>query len=251
MRRLPRLLLALSLPCVLALTGWAGQGEPAAIIDKAIAAHFPQGMDKKNRGVRTKSKGTLHVMGLDLEYTSESAVQAPDKFKEVMQLNVMNNNITITSVYNGKDGWIRQGNNNIPVNGDILDEFKEAAYSIGLMQGIFLKDKSVKLSLVGEVQVKGKPALGVTVSREGKKDINLFFDKTTHLMTKMEMRKRDLMAGQEVTEERYILEYQEASGRKVAKRIEIQRDGKPFLQADVLDVQIVEKLDDGEFAQPK
>lgn len=251
MYRPTRILLALSFPFVLTLSGWAGDGESAALIEKAIKAHFPKGLDTKNQGVRTKAKGTLHVMGVDLEFTQEVSVQAASKFKEVMQLNVMNKDITVTTVFNGKEGWIRTGDKDVDVTAEMLDEFKEAVYSIGLMQGLFLKDKSVKFSLLGEVQVKGKPALGLTLSRKGKKDISVFFDKGTGLISKVEMRKRDFMSGQEVTEERFILEYQDQDGRKVAKKVEVVRDGSPLMEAEVTSVQIFEKIDDGEFVQPK
>ncbi len=251
MRRAAPLLAVLSLILVLALVGRAQEGETAGIIEKAIKAHFPKGIDAKNKGMRTRTKGTLHIMGLDLEFTQEVAVQIPDKFKEVMEMTVMNQNVTVTTVFNGKEGWIRAGGQDVPVTDEILAEFKEVGYSVGLMQGIFLKDKDVKFAALGEIQVKGKPALGVRVSREGKKDISLYFDKATGLMAKAEMRKRDIMSGQEVTEERFVLEYQNLADRKVAKKVEVQRDGKPLLEAEVVDVQVVEKLDDSEFAQPK
>ncbi len=251
MRRTAQILTTVTLLFALALVSQAGEGEAAAIIDKAIKAHFPKGADAKNLGVRTKSKGTLHILGMDLPYTQEVAVQMPNKFKEVMELTVMNMNVTVTTVFNGKEGWIRAGDKDVPVTDEILDELKDAAYSMRLIQGLFLKDKAVKLSVVGEVQVKGKPAMGVTVSREGKKDINLFFDKTTGLLSKLEMRKRDLMSGQEVTEERFVTEYQEAAGRKVAKKVEVLRDGKQLAEAEVTEVQILERIDDTEFAQPK
>jgi hypothetical protein len=70
-------------------------------------------------------------------------------------------------------------------------------------------------------------------------------------MTKVEVRKKDLMSGQEVTEERFITEYQDVADRKVAKKIEVLRDGKVFIEAEVIDVQILPKLDDSEFAKPQ
>ena len=152
----------------------------------------------------------------------------------------------------GGEKWVKLADGNeVKVTDEILDEFKEAAYSMQLMQGLFMKDKSVKYASLGAVQVKGKPAAGVRVSREGKKDINLYFDNGTGLVTKVEMRKRDIMSGQEVTEERYITEYQEVSGRKVAKKVEVQRDGKALIEAEVTEMQILEKVDDSEFVQPK
>src|SRR5581483_1360864 len=135
-----------------------------------------------------------------------------------MELTVMGKNVSVVSVYNGKKAWILADGKDFPVNDDILNEFKDAAENMGIMQGMFIKDKSVKLSLVGEMQVKGKAAVGVIIAREGKKDITAYFDKNTGLMAKIEVRKRDIMSGQEVSEERYITEYQDVAGRKVAKK---------------------------------
>ena len=234
-----------------ALPGTSGEQDATALIDKAIKAHFPKGLDTKNKGLRTKSKGTLHVMGLKLEYTNDVFVQAASKFKEVMELDANGKQVTVITVFDGKKGWIKAGPMDLKITDEILAELKDAAYLMGLMQGLFTKDKTVKFALTGEVQIKGKPALGMSVSREGKKDINLFFDKSTGLMAKIEMRKRDLMSGQEITEERFITEYQDLAGRKVAKKAEIQRDGKDFLTAEVTSVEIFEKIDDSEFVQPK
>jgi hypothetical protein len=244
-------MLVAGLVCLLAVSGQAGDGDTAAIIAKAIKAHFPKGMDTKNKASRTKAKGTLHIQGIDLEFNQEVTVQPPNKFKEVMEINFMGKNTTVTTVYNGADGWIRADDKDVKVTPEILTELKEAAYGIQLMQGVFLKDKTVKFASVGEVQVRGKATNGVTVSREGKKDINLFFDKRTGLLSKVEMRRRDLMSGQEVTEERFITEYQDLNGQKVAKKVEVQRDGKALLEAEVLEVQGFEKAADSDFAQPK
>jgi hypothetical protein len=250
MRRTGQFLAVFSLLFVLTLVGRAGEADATAIINKAIKAHFPKGVDTKKQGTRTKAKGTLHVQGLDLEFTQEVAVQK-NMFKEVMELDVMGKKVLVTSVFNGAKAWIRTGDTDVPITDEILSEFKEAAYSMGIMQGMFFKDKTVKFSLIGEAKVKGNDAIGVTVSREGKKDISVYFDKKTGLMAKLEMRKRDLMSGQEVQEERFILEYQDVNGNKSAKKIEVLRDGKALLEAEVVEVQTVEKLDESEFAQPK
>jgi hypothetical protein len=251
MRRTVQTLAAFGLLLAFVPTGRAADDETAKIIDKAVKAHFPKGVDTKNTGSRAKSKGTLHIMGMDLEFTQDVATQAPNKFKEVMELNVMNNKIVVTSVYNGKEAWIRSGDTDVPITDEIKAEFKDAAHAMGLVQGIMLKDKAVKYAMVGEVKVNGKPAIGITASKEGHKDVNLYFDKETGLIAKVEMRKRDLMAGEEVTEERIITEYQEVDGRKVAKKVEVLRGGKPFVEAEVTELKIVEKVDDSEFVQPK
>src|SRR5713101_6250760 len=99
MRRTAPLLLAFGLLCVLGRTGWAADDEVAKIIDKAIKAHFPKGLDTKNPGIRSKSKGTLHIMGLDLEFNQEVAAVPPSKFKETMELTVMDKKVTVVTAY--------------------------------------------------------------------------------------------------------------------------------------------------------
>jgi hypothetical protein len=249
MRRIAVGLLVLGLH-LLFIQAIRADDDAAKVIEKAVKAHFPKGLDTKHTAVRTKSKGTLHVQGLDLEFTNEVSVQAP-KFKEAVEMEVMGNKVSVVSVFNGKEAWIRAGGMEVPVNEDILNEFKDAAYIMEIMQGVFGKDKTLKFSLVGEAKIKDKPAVGVKISREGKKDITVYFDKDTGLMAKIEMRKKDIMGGQEVNEERFIVEYQDLNGRKVAKKIEIKRDDKPYLEAEVTSSEVLEKIDDSEFAKPQ
>jgi hypothetical protein len=232
------------------LSGRAGNDEAGVVIDKAIKAHFPKGVDTKNQGLRTKSKGALHIMGMDLDFTQEVAVQFPNKFKEAMELDVMGNKFKVTTVFNGKEGWIKANNMDVNVTKEILHELQEAMHNLAVAQGVFLKDKALKHSLLGEVQINGKLAVGVKISKDGKRDLNLYFDKKTGLMAKVERRTRDLMNNQEVTEERFIIEYKDVGGRKIAKKVEVKRDGKNFIEAEVLDVQFSERIDDSEFAKP-
>jgi outer membrane lipoprotein-sorting protein len=249
MRRLMVTFAALGVLLAVVLQSGAGE-EAGDIIAKAIKAHHPKGVNEKHQAYHGKNKGTLHVAGLELEFSQEVWVQTPGKFKEVMEMTVMNNAVKATTVFNGKEGWIKVNNMDIPVKEELLDEFKDMAYMMGLAQLTGLKDPGLKLSLLGEVQVNGKPALGVKVSKEGKKDINFYFDKASSLLVKTERRARDFMTGQELTEERIVTEYQDLSGRKMAKKVQVNRDGKKLLDAEVLEARVLEKLDDDEFAKP-
>ena len=49
----------------------------------------------------------------------------------------------------------------------------------------------------------------------------------------------------------YYYSDQDIADRKVAKKVEVLRDGKALIEAEVIDVQILPKLDDSEFAKPK
>jgi hypothetical protein len=234
----------------LAVTSHAGD-DALAIIDKAIEAHGMKGKAASILGYRGKNKGTVNVMGMDLDFDQDITLMMPDKFKEEMELSVMGNKIPIKSVFDGKKGGLSVNGSKIEVDDELLNEFKEQAYGISLSQGLFLRDKALKLSLLGEAKVNGKPALGVRVSKDGKKDISFYFDKGTGLVAKVERRVRDFNTKQEMTEERVITEYQEVEGRKIAKKVEVTRDGNPFLKAEVIEVQFLDKIDNKEFAIPE
>ncbi len=249
MHRLKYAIVAFVALAVVTAAGGQANDEAKAILDKAIKAHLPKGKADKKAGYQGKNKGTLHISGLKLEFTQQIWLHS-GKFKEVLDMTVMNKAVKVTTVYNGKDGWIKANDMNIDVSKEILAEFKEVGYMSGIGQLTGLRDKGLKLSLLGEVQVNGKPAVGIKVSKEGKKDIDLYFDKATGLMAKIERRAKDFMTGQEATEERIITEYQQVGDRKLAKKVTVNRDGKKLLDAEVVEIQLLDSIDDGEFAQP-
>jgi hypothetical protein len=133
---------------------------------------------------------------------------------------------------------------------EILNEFKEQAHAMQMLQGLSLKDKALKLSIIGEEKINNKPAIGVKVEKEGHKPIDIFFDKATGLVAKSQRRVRDMQSGQEANEERVITEYQDVGGRKLAKKVEVKRDGKPYVELEVLEAKLLDKIDDSEFAEP-
>jgi hypothetical protein len=250
MHRIIGTLVAFGLFLGIGLASQAGDNDADAIIDKAIKAQLGTGKDAKKQGYRGKNKGTLFIAGMELEFVQAVTVMMPTKFKDVMTLTVANNKVEIVTVFNGKEGWIKAGAKEIKVEKEILEELKDVAALMSISQGVFVRDKSLKFAIIGEAMANGKPNIGVKVSREGKKAIDMYFDKTTNLLTKVERRKRDLMNGQEVTEERIILEYQKQGERMHPKRVLVNVDGKKLLEAEVLDSQFSDTIDDGEFVRP-
>jgi hypothetical protein len=248
MRRLWLLSLAVSI--VLAGTARVGAAEGVeAIIDKAIKAHGGGEKLAKLPAFQSKAKGTLELLG-GISFTQESAVQPPGQFKEVVQMDIMGQAVTVTTVFNKDKGWIKANDKEIEVTDQILAELKEAAHAMRVGGLVGLKEKGMELSALGEAKVNDRPAVGVRVSAKGFRDVSLYFDKETGLMAKVERRVHDEQSGQEVNEERFVSEYQDVGGRKLPKKVVIHRDGKKFMEAEVLEVKALEKLDDSEFAKP-
>jgi hypothetical protein len=224
-------------------------GEADAIIDKAAKAHGGAENLSKERAVRSRGTGTLEIMGLTLNFTQEN-VAGGGKFKESMTISFMGNESLVVTVFDGTNAWVKSPMEVKALDGKLLDEIKEAAYMARLGRLAFIKDKSVELTPLGEAKVNDRPVVGVRVSSKGHRDLNMYFDKETGLLTKTERRALDAQTMQEVTEERLIQGYQDADGMKVAKKVVINRDGKKFMEIEVKEVTFPDKLDDGEFAKP-
>ena len=235
---------------MLLLTGGArAQDETKAIIEKAIKAHGGAELAKES-AAQTKSKGTLGSRG-DVARLHRGDLDLFGSSQEVLQLEVAGQNVKVVTVYNGDKAWVNDPTGKTTeLDGKLLEELKEAAYMAKLARFVFLKDKGVELSPLGEVKVNGKPAVGVKVASKGHRDMNLFFDKESGLLAKIEKQAFDQTTNQDVTEERIITEYQDVDGIKVAKKAQVNRDGKKFVEAEIVEVKFLDKLDDSEFAKP-
>ena len=114
----------------------------------------------------------------------------------------------------------------------------------------FVGDKNYTISPLGEIKVNDGAAVGIKVASKGHRDVNLYFDKQSGLMVKRETRALDLQNQQEVSEETFIRDYQDKEGLKTAKKVDVFRDGKKIMEAEILDVKFVDKLDDSQFQKP-
>ncbi|MBI2804487.1 MAG: hypothetical protein HYX68_05820 [Planctomycetes bacterium] len=221
------------------------------VLTKAIAAHGGEKNLAKFKAVSSKFKGTIDILGNKSNCTGESSFQKPDKIKNVLSLDLNGKQIDIVTVFDGKKMWVSAMGNSMEITDKkLLKEVREQLQTEGA-GGLsdFLK-APYKLNALGEVKVKGKDAIGIRVSKEGQRDFSMFFDKKTHLIVKTEMRTLDGMTGQEVTQEKYILGYQDKGGIKVAKRVEIHKDGKSFMDIELTEVNAFERFDDSVFAKP-
>jgi hypothetical protein len=232
---------------VLGLTQTAtAADELQAIIDKAIKAHGIK-KEKKDKAVQVKSKGTIELLG-GIKFTKTISIQG-NKIKDEVEGEAMGQAFTQKVVYNGKEAWLTVNGEEIKLDG-LADAIKEAMYVEKVTSELFLKDKAIKLSALGEAKVNGQDAVGVKVSKKGHKDVNLYFDKKTGLVAKVEYRTKDFTTKKEVTEERIITEYQTIKGKKVAKKVLVNRDGKKYITATVTEIKTFDKFDDSEFAKP-
>jgi hypothetical protein len=224
------------------------------ILTKAAKAHNSEKLEKY-KAAKSKSKGKMNLAGVgEVEFTQEVAAMEPNKVKDVLELKVGEQTIIRTLWYNGDKMVVEANGKEVKLSDDMLKDIKERfkdAEHMGKVAKLLplLKGKGYEMSLVGEEKVEGKPAVGVLVKAKGQKDITLYFNKETGLLAKVQHRTKVEGTDKEVTEDRIIVEYEKADGVPLAKKLLIKHDGEKYIEAEVVERKMLEKLDDSEFTK--
>ena len=136
------------------------------------------------------------------------------------------------------------------LKGEELDEVKEELH-VEYVQTLvpLLKDKAYTLNALGEIKIHDRPAVGIRVTSKGHKDVNLYFDKATGLLTKSERRALNDNK-MEVSEETFYGDYKDVDGVKVPMKVVVHHDGKKYVEMEITEQRFLDQLDDSEFARP-
>jgi hypothetical protein len=232
----------------------AQEAECRAIIDQALKAQGGEALAQSTKGIYAKGKGTIHIMGMDLEFTLETFNNPPSQNKAIIQLNVMNMNIEVVNVVNGDKGWASAAGQTKDLDAEEIKAAKEQIYveSVTSLFPLKEKDKGFQLSPLGESKVGDTAVVGVQVAKKEQRDVNLYFDKKTYRLVKAEYRALDPFTKQEVTQEKYFSDFKELiPGMKSASKIAIKNDGNPFLEIELTEMRSVERHDASVFAKPQ
>ena len=250
MRKLGLLACGVCLCLSWGLYAQAQQDEPRAIIDKAIKAHGGAKKLAAIKAIQIKAKGKV-VAPMEIAFTIDISSQPPDKMKAVIDLEVGGMNLSVTQVVNGKKGWNSVAGTTKELDDKELAEAREQFHVEKVASLIALKDKSYKLSLLGEAKVGGKDTVGVQVTKKDRRDVNLYFDKTSHLLLKAEYRTFDQFSKQEVTQEKLYQKYKNVNGLQTPTRLLLNNDGKRFMEMEITETTPMEEpFDASIFAKP-
>lgn len=248
-----RTLLTLASAACLLLAGSGRADEQAdlqKIVDKAIKAHGADKTPKDKKASTFKVKGTVHTMGMDIQFNGDYQSQEPDKIRQAMTVNINGADVEVVTVFDGKKAWVHAMGNTMDLGEDAVAAFKEEVYAGKVDDLTGLKEKGYKLGSLAEKKIGDRAAVGVSVAREGHKDIFLYFDKESGLLLMSERQAKDPATGEEHKQETEFANYKDVDGVKRPHKLAIRRDGKMFLEAEVSDIKILDKLDDSTFAKP-
>jgi hypothetical protein len=226
-------------------TSARAQDSTQAILDRAIQAHGGESKLASLKAGHVKSRSKLLSNGLEL--TQEVVYLLPSRFRETVTYKDNGQEHRMVSVYDGKQATLKIDGQEVPLNERLRGELIEAGYLLGVQRLLALKDKQFKLAPLGEANVEGKPAVGIRVSAEGHRDVNLFFDKATGRLAKLQRQATDPGTGLEFTDERIVTAYEMRDGLPTVRNAVVLRNGQKFMEVTVLEAKFLDKADDSEF----
>ncbi len=253
MRKSVLLAFGVSLWLLWGLSGRAQEGdESRALIEKAVKAHGGAAKLAAIKATQTKAKGKAYSP-MEFTFTLDISSQPPDKAKVVVDVNIMDMNFTIVSVFNGKNGWLSLMGKTQKLEAKDIEEYQQQAH-VEKVANLYplLKDKDFKLSPLGEAKVGEHDAVGVQVTKKGFRDVNLYFDKKSHLLVKAEYRTVEPVGKQEVQQEKLYYDYKKLdSGLRMPGRLVLNNDGKKFMEIEITEITPMETpFEDSVFAKP-
>jgi hypothetical protein len=247
-----RKLLCLGMALVMGLswtkTAWS-QEDPAALLDKAIKAVGGEEKLGKLKAYRTRARGTLVVENIRLPFTSDVAVQLPDRFRTEMRVSVGQRSMSVVQSLTGEKGWSTSDGETKDLEPRMLDQVKEAMYFANIEKLVPLKEKTYTLTSAGEIQVAGRPAVGLKVSAKDHSDVIFFFDKESGLVVKT-VRRTQNHKFLDVLTETFYSDYKDLDGVKTAGKVRVIQDGQLHMEVYVTEVKVVDKFEDSLFARP-
>jgi hypothetical protein len=215
-----------------------------SVVDQAIKAAGGADNLAKQATTTWTETGKYYGMGDGVPFTGKYAMAGPDRFR--MEIENF-----FTLIYNGEKGWIKAGGDTKEMTPEEHATQKHDHQAGWIAHLVPLKDKAFTLTALGESKVDNNPAVAVKVTRKGYPEVKLYFDKKTHLLVKSTWRtKAPEMQYKEVDAEMYYSNYKEVQGAKVPMKLVMKRDGKVFVEAEVQDMKVVDKLDSSLFDRP-
>jgi acetyl esterase/lipase len=232
-------------------TGLAGEEEARAIIAKAVKAHGGAEHLARLKAVRVRAGGSITANKAGVEFTYQTVWQSPGRLRNVLQMPVGNQKLTVIQILDGDRGWASVNGLTTPLDEKRLGEMKAQAHVRRLLPLTpLLEDKAYRLTALDETTVNDRPALGVKVAAKGQRDVRLYFDKETGLLVKVERQALDEGTMKEVRQEQFLSDFGDRDGLKTERKQVWHRDGKKVLEMTFTEIKYPEKIDAAEFADP-
>jgi hypothetical protein len=227
----------------------ADEPDAKAILDKATRAMNGEGKLARFGAGSLKGKLTATEGGQQITADLDGTWQGTSQYRADLDIQEGGKNFKGVLVLNGDKGWFKEPDKTEDAPEGAAAFLREILYA-GRMPLLLpgLAGKDYKVSLLGEVKVGNRTAVGLSVSHRDHKDVSLFFDKESGLPLKSEVRLTNPQ-GKEVTLEYLYGDYKDFDGVKLPAKVTIKLEDKE-VTLDVSEVKPADKVDAGLFDKP-
>jgi len=222
-----------------------------ATLDKAIKALGGEEKLAKVEAFTWKSKGKFIINGNDNNFSGHVTVQGFDQYRSEFEGEFNGSTVKRVTVLKGDKGWRKDGDQVTEMNEDQVANEKRFIYLMVVPTTLVaLKGKNFEIGTASEEKVGEKQAVGIKGKGPDGKDFTIYFEKESGVPIKLVAKMTGVM-GEELTIETSFANYKDFDGIQKATKIESNRDGEKFLDAELTEFKIVDKVDASTFDQPK
>jgi hypothetical protein len=222
-----------------------------ATLDKAIKALGGEEKLAKVEAFTWKSKGNFFINGSDNNFNGHVTVEGFDQYRSEFEGNVNGKPLKGITVLKGDKGWRKVEDRLIEMDGQQVANEKRSIYLMVIPTTLVaLKGKKFEIGTAGEEKIGDKLAVGIKGTGPDGKDFTIYFDKETGVPVRL-VAKMTGFAGEEFTMETNFANYKEFDGIQKATKVDSKRDGEKFLEAELTEFKIIDKVDAATFDQPK
>jgi hypothetical protein len=217
--------------------------DPTAVIEKAVRALGGRERLEKVHATEVKTKGTIHFGGAEGAIRGQVTTQGLDHYRLRFEGEVGGNKIEGTTVISGNKGWRKVNDDVTPLDERTLQGEKRMLY--------------LQLA-AGNPTVLGRPGFKVIRAENGAvtaagpdgKEFTIHYDPQTGLPARLVATVAGF-TGDEVKQETTYANFKDFGGMKKATKTVSTRDGEPFLEQELLEFKVPEKVDPKAFDEPK
>ena len=234
----------------------AGISEMRAVIKKSIAAHgFTSEESYAVRSWVVVRDANVTMGEEEVECRLTLSLEPTDRLQVKMQFERDGQPVTVTSTYDGKAGrgWKSYNDRTVEMSIEEVEESKHSVHANSLIGLVHLLDSSrYDLSPCGRIEIEGRGAVGVKVSRKGFREAVVFIDERSFLVVKLLHVFKDVHAGGEPELfESFFSDFKKTGGLTVHSSFRSVHGAKTIAYGKTLEMIVSEQaLRENTFARP-
>lgn len=226
----------------------AGSQAARKIIDQAIeAAGGREALKRYQNPFYMLRKGkALGGTGWE-DFTIKVTTWLPEKGSSDQESTVNGKKRVSGSRFNGEKGWqigYSSRGGTTQMNAMAVESIRTMLYSDWVNTLLPLDDAEFRLTVLDEIVVDGRPAVGVKVSRTNQKDVRLYFDKDAMTLVKQVIDYNGRLS------ERYYDDFAELDGLVYPKKIVHYANGNKFVEMETTEFEFLDEVDEAIFEKP-